>query len=371
MTNKPYDATTHSNPWLMKCSGSPINDATGHPLTPEYIWSKQGAAREELLEWVFSYYRKTGYPVFKLTDAELKKDFEDLKKKDPNDILENGVIKNSNTVGLDAAKHFTSDLFSAVKGTKTISCLDAFNDDSILKKVLKNRMGWNTSKEDGSERPYVFGINDKMIVQGFRSSAQGHAVSHFKPLIAKYVYNKYSVKSTLDYSCGWGARAVGALCLGAEYYGIDPLTSDRVSQIIKYFGGSGFCVKNGSELIDYSIFPDVDLCFSCPPYFDLEIYSNDTMQSSRHKQYNDWLELYWTPTVNKCFPKCKLFGFVAVQNVRKNNLLEDMNKICLDAGGILIEDTPIKVSKSHLSGKAQNKSVDKKTEHLMIYKVRN
>ena len=368
--NKPYDATNSTNPWLMKCSGSPLV-CDGQELTAEYIWSKCGSDREALLEWVFAYYRKNGYPVFKLTDAELQEDFKALKSKDANDIIESGAIKNSNTVGLDAAKHFTADLFAAVGGTKSKSCLDAFNDDELFKKVLRNRMGWCVSKEDGTERPYVFGINDKMIVQGFRSSAIGHSVSHFKPLIAKYVYEKYKVKSTIDYSCGWGARCVGALSLGINYYGIDPLTYDRINQIIKYFNGSGVALGDGSESLDYSVFPDVDMCFSCPPYFDLEIYSNDEKQSSQHKKYENWLEKYWEPTVEKCFGKCSYFGFVAVKNVRKYNLLDDMSAVCLKNGGVLIEDTPIKVSKSHLSGKAQSKNVDKKTEHLLVYKVGN
>jgi hypothetical protein len=56
-----------------------------------------------------------------------------------------------------------------------------------------------------------------------------------------------------------GRISIAALSLGVEYYGIDPLTSDRVNEMIKYFGGKGFAVKECSEKLDYSIFPNVHL----------------------------------------------------------------------------------------------------------------
>lgn len=367
-TDQPYDDTNSTNPWLIKCHGDPIIGPEGKPLTPKYIWGKQGKDRIDLMEWVFNYYRSRGYPVFSLSDAALKKGFKKLQAKDPSDVMENGYIKNSNTVGLDCAKHFTAELFLATKGAgKSKSCIEAFNDDELFKKVLKNRMGWKSSSEDGEERPYVFGINDKMINQGFRSSMVGHSTSHFKPLIAKFIYDRYNVKKTIDYSSGWGARAMAALSLGIEYYGIDPLTHEKINKIIKHFGGIGRCVGEGSEVLDYSVFPDVDMCFSCPSYFNLEIYSEDNTQSTRFDQYNDWLKKYWAETVKKCMPKCKYFSFIAVENVRKHELLKDMCEECESAGMKLIEKIPIKVAKSHLSGKKQSKQTSKKTEQLVVY----
>jgi hypothetical protein len=301
----------------------------------------------------------------------LQADFEALKAKDPSDVWDGTYVKNSNTVGLDAAKHFTSDLFLAAKGSgKSKSCLEVFADDELFKKVLKNRMGWCTSKEDGTVRPYVFGINDKMITQGMRSSGLGYSVSHFKPLIAKYVFQKYGAKSVLDYSCGWGARAVAAMSAGVAYYGTDPLTSDRVNELLKRFGGVGFSVKSGSEVADYSVFPKVDLCFSSPPYFDLEVYSADKAQSSSYG-YSDWLKLYWEETVRRCSSKCKLFSFVAVEKVGKHELLADMRGVCEGLGLRLMDDLPIRVSKGHLSGKAQSKTMTKATEHVLVFEVPN
>ena len=370
MNEFPFDATNSSNPWLMKCVGDPITGPTGDLLSPDYIWSLKGNERVLLVEWLLKYYRDKGYPYFHATDDELKSDFAALAKKDPKDVVSDGVIKNSATVGSKIAKHFTDDLFSCTRGRKQMSCVEAFNDDETLRFVLKNRMGWNTTTEGGSLRPYVFGINDKMICQGLRSSAKGFVTSNFKPLIAKYVYDKYNVKKTIDYSCGWGARCAAALSLGIEYYGIDPLTFERINKIINYFGGKGFAVGKASENFEYSWFPEVDMAMSCPPYTDYEIYSMDERQSSSYVEYNDWLTKYWQETVKRCYEKCKYFAFIAVENVGKHELLEDMRNICSREGGKVIEDTLISVSRGHLSGKAKTKQVCKKTEHLMVLEVK-
>ncbi len=372
MNTTPYDATNSTNPWLMNKKSTPIIGPENLPLTAENIWSKQGQDRIDLVDWIFNYYRTKGFPYFKLTDQELFDEFQNLKSKDPNIIFDGQIIKNSNTAGLNIAKHFTSELFYASREKTGKSCIDVFNDDELFKKVLQNRMGFCTSKEDGTERPYIFAIDDDMILQGFRSSKIGGAssISHFKPMIAKYIYAKYNTKKTLDFSCGWSARCVAALSLGIEYYGIDPLTAEKINETIKYFGGTGKCIKDCSESADYSVFPQVDLCFSCCPYFNIEIYSNDTTQSSNYGDYQDWLDKYWKATVLNCYQKTNYFGFVAMENVRKFSFLADLMKICSDCGGVLVEDTLISAARSHLSGKKKSGQVNKKTEHLVVYKVR-
>jgi hypothetical protein len=368
----PYDATNSSRPWFMnKPSHTPLIGPEGLPLTAEYIWSQQGPDRIALLDWVFAYYRSNGYPFPTLTDQELHQEFVRLKDRNPSIILDSGVIKNSNTTGLPIAKHFTGPLFlNARGGPRTKSCLQVFNDDDLFRRVLQNRMGWNTSKEDGTERPYVFAIDDDMITQGMRSSGLGYSVSHFKPMIAKYIYTKYGVRKTLDYSSGWGARCVAALSLGIEYYGIDPLTAAPINEMIEYFNGAGKVIDGCSEVLDYSVFPGVDLAFSSPPFFNLELYADDERQSSHYSGYDNWLELYWRATVQKCYEKCKYFSFLAVEQTGKHNLLNDMRDICVAAGGKEIEDIPIKTSTNHLSKKRATGKVDKKTEHLMVYEVK-
>lgn len=56
----------------------------------------------------------------------------------------------------------------------------------------------------------------------------------------------------------------------------------------------------------------VDFIFSCPPFFALEKYSEESSQSyNKYKKYDDWLEQYVRPTIKNCFDMLKdngLFG---------------------------------------------------------------
>lgn len=368
-----YDQTNSTNPYLMNVkSRTPITGPEGIPLTAEYIWSKSGQDRVDLVQWVFDYYRRNGLSVFGLTDAELDNEMARLKEKDPFSVLYPAGLSSGSNLGLDAAKYFSEEPFLKARGEKGISCYDVFWDDKLFMKVLQNRMGWNTSKEDGTERPYVFAIDDKMIWQGMRSSGIASSISLFKPTIARYVYNKYRAKSTIDFSAGWAARAVGAISLGVEYWGLDPLTYKEVNRALKHYNSPGQVFGAASEKFDYSIMPDVDIAFSCPPYYKLEIYDPDSERQSVNawSSYDMWLKGYWKNTVKRIWPKCKYFAFVAIQKACGENLLEDMKAICNTMGGEIVEENPLLVSKSHLSGKAKTKKSQKSTEHLVVWKTR-
>jgi len=377
MINKtPYDCTTHSNPWLMNINNSlAIVGEDKVSLTADYIWSKKGEEREKLVKWVFNYYRKREFPYNKLSEEELIKEYKKLKDKNPDDVInENGEIKNSSSLGNDIYKSFLWKKYFNVRGKRYKSVIDVFNNDELFLNVLKNRMGYCFSKEDGEERPYVFTISDKMILQGIRSSALGFNASLFKPVIAKYLYKHYAKKRVFDYSAGWGARALAAMSLGLEYYGIDPLTYKEINKMIEFFNGNGRGdVLNGcSEDEDlYNNIPKVDCIFSCPPYFNQEIYSKDKNQSiNKYNLYEDWINIYWGKTVENCLKILEKDGYfiVVVKNkVNKYNLYEDIKNICLKNDLKLDKEIKYKTSNSHLSGKKKTGKVTKNTEIVLIF----
>lgn len=372
----PYDEKTHSNPWLMNSNNSEaIIGPEGERLTADYIWSKKGEDRENLVLWVFQYYRKKGFPFNFASDEEMKKEFYMLVQRDPDDVIdENGEIKNSSNLGNKIYRTFLGkEYFCSRGGKNTRSLWDAFHNDDILLKVLKNRMGYCLSGEDGEERPYVFTITDKMVLQGIRSSSMGYNVSLFKPIIAKYLYKHFSKKRIFDYSSGWGARSLAAISLGREYYGVDPLTAEGINTMIQFFNGSGYVICGCSE--DRKIYdkiPIVDCIMSSPPYYDLEYYGDSDLQSiNRYRKYNEWLELYWNRTVENCISildKQGYFILVVKNKIRRYNLEEDMKKVC-ENNSLKIEKTMnIRTSNSHLSGKKKTKKISKNTEIVYIFK---
>ena len=82
----------------------------------------------------------------------------------------------------------------------------------------------------------------------------------------------------------------------------------------------------------YEILPDnIDLAFSCPPYFDLEVYSKDNTQSyNEYSNYEEWLEKYWRQTIKICYDKLKQNGklvFIIKDSYGKLNLKDKITNM--------------------------------------------
>lgn len=376
INNFPYDKNTHNNPWLMNTNADKaIVGPDGVKLTADYIWGKEGKDREELVKWVFDYYRGKGFIKSELDDEYLRQEFKKLKNK-KEELGE--FVSNSSSTCNDVYRHFVWEkYYSAKGGANTRSVIDVFNDDELFLNVLKNRMGYCISKEDGEERPYVFAITDKMILQGIHSTGFGYNVSLFKPMIGKILYENFAKGKVFDYSAGWGARCLGAMSLGLEYYGVDPLTAGEINKMMDFFNGHG-CVFNGcSEDIEVyeklnKYTNKVDCILSSPPYFDLETYSNDVRQSIRKfSEYNQWLNDYWGQTVKNCISILEdggTFILIIKDIVGKHNLAEDMSRICLENGLSFNKELYYKTSTNHLSSKKKTGKVSKSSEKIIIFK---
>ena len=377
MKQKLYDKMNSTNPYLININKADIISYTdGNKLTAEYIWNKCGKEREDLVQYVFNYYRKKGFPEQKLSDVELVKSFDKLKTLDASEIITNKrEIKNSNSTCTDIIKHFCWKEFYSSRKDGGVSVIDAFNDDERLMKVIRNRMGWCVSGEDGSERPYVFGINDGMILQGIRSSGLGGMISQFKPAVAKFLYQKHVPEGGIvfDYSAGWGARLLAAMSLGIRYYGVDPLTSGALNRMGRFFNGNDKVINGTSENVEiYKDIPAVDFIISSPPYFRLEVYSQDKMQCyNQYPEYGIWLEKYFKKTVENCLGIMKdsaTFGLVVVEKFKKYELGKNMIDVCLSCGLEKIDYYPFKTARSHLSGKRNNQINTKFTDGVYIFK---
>ena len=387
----PYTYENSSNPWLMGSKDSETKDKkiltiNGNKITSEYMWSLNVEERNKLLKEVFEYYRANGFPAEKYDDKFLIDSFKKLEKADQYKVIDtNGYVSNFGQLCLPVCRHFCADKFWKASSESMSSIEDVFYNDDLFIKVLKNRMGWNVTTEGGEVRPYMFTLSDSMIRCGIRNSGYGYGVSNFRPIIAKYIYNKYlagEISPTVyDFSAGWGARCLAAMSLRYNYIGVDPLTSDNINDMIKFYkdskelhiSGSHICynVCSQDEVL-YELLPDnIDLAFSCPPYFNLEVYSKDATQSyNQYYNYNDWLEYYWRPTIKICHNKLKDAGklvFIIKDRYGKLNLKEGMEKIIFEEGFEFVESLQYKTSVNHLSNKVNTGRNIKNNEYILTY----
>lgn len=198
-----------------------------------------------------------------------------------NPIDEDGNIVNNkvNAYGNSFLKsNFNSYWESSYKGRK--SPKDAWNDDKIMKKVLKYRLGINNSYE-------VFDISIYQIIRGI--SANRLNISFFKPLLASFIYKKYlgNTKNPVvfDPCSGFGGRLSGFKTVYPKgvYIGCEPnkQTYQELLKLNEFY--DGFIIHNSRFEDLVTDFP-YNLAFTSIPYFDLEIYS----EVMDYENFDDW-----------------------------------------------------------------------------------
>lgn len=361
-------------------------------MTAENIWNYPGD-RNDLVEKLVEYFYNEGFkPYIDVDDKYIKKQLKTLKDKDSSEAYDHlsNALKNSSPLCLDICRHFCRNSFYKVSVNGTPSIEDVYKDKDLLRKVLKNRMGWYTSTETIKKRgkniiglhPYLFDISHKMIVQGCHSSMTSANVSNFRPLIAKFLYERYcNGKNILDLSAGWGARFLAAWSLDKNYFGIDPMTASEISDIQKFIESDdelknessslSKLICSGSEVLSaYKDIPEVDYVIVCPPYFKLEEYKCNDNSTDLYSEYDAWLEHYWKPTVQNAVNKMRKdakFSLIMIQKWGKYDLLSDMSKIIEDSGLKFTEEISYKTTRSHLTDKRKSGNTNKNTEKVITF----
>jgi hypothetical protein len=229
-----------------------------------------------------------------------------------NDLkIKDGVLNSSSRVGGQFIKsHFKS--FWEASNNGDLNPISVIYNKKLMLYLLKYRFGINNSKK----YKYNFGNGDVFFNELFnislkqvRRSLETNrcTVSFFKPLIAKYIYNKYGFNgmNVWDPCAGFGGRFLGFLGTfeSGMYIGNEPnlKTFNELNDLSERID-----VKNrinlSSEPIESASIPSVDLVFTCPPYDFKEHYCNDNSQSDmKYKTYTEWVNGFLVSLLKKSY----------------------------------------------------------------------
>lgn len=124
-------------------------------------------------------------------------------------------------------------------------------------------------------------------------------VSVFDPALCEIIYRWFCPDNgkILDPFAGGSVRGIVANYLGYKYTGIDirqeQIDSNREQglDILEVNNQPNWYVGDSNELLDSQWNDEFDLVFSCPPYADLEVYS-DLDGDISNKPYAEFLSLY-------------------------------------------------------------------------------
>lgn len=303
------------------------------PLHPKFYRVGSKETKEYMERELFNRYIDKPFP-YAFISEDRKKYLVDSFSSRPMEVIEDGYLKH-NTSGMVLCESFFPNIYEAKrKGHK--SPIDLWGDHVYMKKLIKNRF------------KYADRISDATMRKGIKLTRA--AVNNFKPSVARYVYSKYCVNGrALDYSAGYGSRMLGAMSLGFEY-----VCYDTCLETCKNLNEFGLFLKNntrgnyrvhccGSEtLIEYVDYFGV--AFSCPPYFDYEIYSEDPGQSIKlYSEYNEWLVSYWKKTIQNCYKALIDGGFFAVCLSPQQclSMIQFTKEVCDDLNLILVDEIKV------------------------------
>lgn len=140
-------------------------------------------------------------------------------------------------------------------------------------------------------------LTDRMLLRAFRISGLYVGYTSFDNAMMLKVIEKYGVTSVYDPCSGWGERMAACGLLGVDYEGCD--INDRLTNGYNKLIGliDGFKpLMHINDSAKQDVEHNVDAIITCPPYMDVEIYTDKGAEHYDKDKFTAW----WEDVVAKC-----------------------------------------------------------------------
>jgi len=413
---------------LLRVSFKPIKSMLNSILNKRHaLTDLTDAEFEALLPGLAAELESNGVLHETYTDAEIRKDWALLLKKETSSSATTTssamTISATEVAGMKVLrKHMRH--FHAVRNYKGHSVESLWTQPCLEKALRFNRAQHST--------PYA-----SEIIRSLSFANGLGKVTMYRPLMAKkvvaYLAEKDKLKEVrvLDVCAGWGGRMIGAKSAegggdklppqtprkgggdkgGGDKGGGDKGGGDKLPpQTPRKGGGGGLkvhytgidpCAKTYEALRairDELMLTDVtlinkpaevalqqplgtyDIALTSPPYYNLELYSDEPTQSVQSVQtggYQAWLDTFLKPVIQGVIRLGVKYSCWSVKNFKtdkKYDLLDDVIRIHGEHGWRLLDDTVFTMANSRRPGQkatpSENVAAPKKTEECTYVFVR-
>ena len=224
---------------------------------------------------------------------------------------------------------------------------------------------------------------DDSSTEGYNSGLDTFApsTSIFDPVICELAYKWFCIEKGKIYDCfaGGSVRGIVASKLGYNYHGID-LRQEQIDANIQNANDIGvnpnwYCDDslNADKYIDDN---SCDMIFSCPPYADLEVYSDDPRDIS-NMDYDEFCKVYAEIIAIACRKlKQDRFAVFVVGDVRDKKgfyrNFVDYTKRCFNQNGLLTYNELILIEQVGTGGLRannymKNRKVIKTHQNVLVF----
>lgn len=188
-------------------------------------------------------------------------------------------------------------------------------------------------------------LSQQEILRAFKISGIHMGNSFHSPFYIKQFIKDYDIKSIYDPASGWGHRLLGAKACNIDYIynDINSTTVNNCKQLADYLKLNVIFYNKDAAI--FTPQEDYEAVFTCPPYHNVEIYSENGAENLSYEDFIIWWhKVIMCSCINK--QSCKYFAFVINQTYEK-----DMKQCCLDLNLQLLDEIVLGCSKakSHLS----------------------
>lgn len=205
-------------------------------------------------------------------------------------------------------------------------------------------------------------LSDAEILRGLRIAGYASAYSRYDATsMLAFLAEHADVRRVADPCAGWGERMLACASVGVAYEGVDVNGAlvDGYGRMIGELGLSGvsFAVKDAA-IADFGC---ADAVITCPPYLDVETYSENGAENMDAVGFSRW----WSDVVARCVASgCRWFCITTNQACR-----ELFASAVVAAGFLEVLATPIgKGHASHFNRKRGGVSTKREFEEFIVFK---
>ena len=156
-------------------------------------------------------------------------------------------------------------------------------------------LDFGIKSEEGRKDDLTYGEGLGVV----KGDGEESKTSIFDPVLCELSYKWFCPKNgkIFDNFAGGSVRGIIAAKLGYKYTGIDlneqQLISNRqqAEELVPNNPPTWICGDSRKSL-ELDSDNDYDLIFTCPPYYDLEVYSKDPNDMSSVNTYEEFIKMY-------------------------------------------------------------------------------
>lgn len=185
------------------------------------------------------------------------------------------------------------------------------------------RKAWKSKVNDNAEARSTATTFGKFTMQT-GNKLETSQVSILDPLLCEILLHWFNTKNGSTFDCFAGDSSFGFVSASkkCKFTGVelrqeqaDFNTNNLIANNINDFGT--YICDDGRNITNHISENSQDMFFSCPPYYDLEVYSDHVNDASNQETYEDFLQIIETALHNsmKCL-KDNRFAIIVIGDIR-------------------------------------------------------